>query len=153
MNDYYTTRAKSRRWVMVSLYYMLDTARVNAKTTWCMKEDIDMHKFDSFNFGWNLAKSLALPHVSRRNVNGLSGMVQLKIKLFLGNALVVPVPLPKIERRFESTGARKRCSIHMANCNTKQEKDNIPKSTEQCQSCERSICRAHSMSSCNECLK
>ena len=31
-NDYYTTRLKSCRWVMVALSYMLDTARINGKT-------------------------------------------------------------------------------------------------------------------------
>ena len=32
LNDYYTTRSKSCRCVMVALLYMLDTARVNEKT-------------------------------------------------------------------------------------------------------------------------
>ena len=40
MNDYFTTRAKSLRWVMIVLYYMLDTARVNAKTIWCIKTEL-----------------------------------------------------------------------------------------------------------------
>ena len=41
MNDFFTTGAKSLRCVMIVLYYMLDTARVNAKTIWCMKNGID----------------------------------------------------------------------------------------------------------------
>ena len=36
-NDYYTTRAKSCQWVMVTLFYMLHTARLNRKTDWCLK--------------------------------------------------------------------------------------------------------------------
>ena len=40
MNDYCTTRAKSLRWVMIVLYYMLDTVRVNAKTIWCIKTEL-----------------------------------------------------------------------------------------------------------------
>ena len=47
MNDYCTTRAKSLRWVMIVLYYMLDTVRVNAKTIWCIKNRIDYHKLKS----------------------------------------------------------------------------------------------------------
>ena len=78
MNDYFTTRAKSLRWVMIVLYYMLDTARVNAKTIWCMKNGIDHHKLKSYNFGWDVAKTLTMLHVIRRGVNGLGLMVQLK---------------------------------------------------------------------------
>ena len=107
MNDYFTTRAKSLRWVMIVLYYMLDTARVNAKTIWCIKNGIDHHKLKSYNFGWDLAKTLTMPHVIRRDVNGLGLMVQLKRNLFLGTAFVVPEPKPKIKKRFECTAKRK----------------------------------------------
>ena len=47
MNDYFTTRAKSLRWVMIVLYYMLKTARINAKTIWCIKNGIDHHNLKS----------------------------------------------------------------------------------------------------------
>ena len=140
MNDYFTTRAKSLRWVMIVLYYMLDTAPVNAKTIWCIKNGIDHHKLKSYNFGWDLAKTLTMPHSIRRDVNGLGLMVQLKRNLFLGTTFVVPEPKPKIKKRFEPTVKRKKCVIHEANCRTKQEKYNCPRSTEQCQSCGDSIC-------------
>ena len=87
---------------------MLDTARVNAKTIWCMKNRIDPHKLKSYNFGWDLAKTLTMPHVIRRDVNGLGLMVQLGRNLFLGTAFVVPEPKPKIEKRFECTAKRKK---------------------------------------------
>ena len=63
LNDYYTTRSKSCRWVMVALSHMLDTARVNGKTVWCLKNDSDVSSTSSYNFSWNLAKALAFPHV------------------------------------------------------------------------------------------
>ena len=44
MNDYLTTRAKSLRWIMIVLYYMMDTARLNVKVIWCIKNEIDHHK-------------------------------------------------------------------------------------------------------------
>ena len=81
-----------------------------------------------------------MPHVICRDVNGLGPMVQLKKNLFLDTGFVVPEPKPKIEKRFEYTAKRKKCVINQANCRTKQEKDNCPRSTEQCQSCEYSIC-------------
>ena len=153
MNDYFTTRAKSLRWVMIVLYYMLDTARVNAKTIWCMKNGIDHHKPESYNFDWDLAKTLKMPHVICRDVSRLGVMVQLKRNLFPGTAFVVPEPKPKIEKRFECTAKRKKCVIHQANCRTKQEKDNCRRSTEQCQSCGDSICREHSLRLCVKCLE
>ena len=48
MNDFFTTCAKSNRRAMVVLYYMLDTTRVNSKTLWCMKNQIDMRKHKIF---------------------------------------------------------------------------------------------------------
>ena len=70
LNDYYTTRSKSCHWVMVALLYMLDTARVNGRTVWCLKNDSDISRTSSYHFSWNLAKALALPHVQRRSLNG-----------------------------------------------------------------------------------
>ena len=67
------------------------------------------------------------------------------MKVFLGKALLVDEPVPKVKRRFTGNGQRRRCQLRMANCHTKIEKDNTPKSTEQCQSCGISNCREHSM--------
>ena len=153
MNDYLTNRAKSLRWVMIVLYYLLDLAHVNAKTIWCIKNGIDHHKLKSYYFGWDLAKTLTVPHVICRDVNGLDLMIQPKRNLFFDTAFVVPEPKPKIKKRFECTAKRKKCVIHQANCKTKQEKDNCPRSTDQCQSCRGSICREHSLHLCMECLE
>ena len=46
-----------------------------------------------------------------------------------------------------------RCQLHMNNCHKMTEKDNAPKSTEQCQSCNISICWEHSMRICLGCLQ
>ena len=66
----------------------------------------------------NLAKSLALPYVQRRSLNGQESSVQLKIKMFLGTTLLVEEPVPNVERRFTGTGQRRRCQLHMANRHT-----------------------------------
>ena len=50
LNDYYTTRSKPCRWVMVALSYMLDTTRVNGKTVWCFKNDSDISSTSSYDF-------------------------------------------------------------------------------------------------------
>ena len=116
MNDYFTTRAKSLRRAVIVLYHMLDTARVILKTIWCIKNGIDHHKLKSYNFGWDLAKTLTVPHVICRDVHGLDLMIQPKRNLFLDTAFVVPEPKPKIKKRFERTAKRKKCVIHQANC-------------------------------------
>ena len=108
MNNYFTTRAKSLRWAMIVHFYMLDTARVNAKTIWCIKNGIDHQELQSYNFGWDLAKTLTMPHLIRRDVNGLGLIVQLKRNLSLGTASVVPEPKPKIEKRFECIAKKKK---------------------------------------------
>ena len=69
MNNYFTTRAKSLRWAMIVLFYMLDTARINAKTIWCIKNGIDHQELQSYNYGWDLAKTFTIPHLIRREVN------------------------------------------------------------------------------------
>ena len=73
--------------------------------------------------------------------------------MFLGTALLVDEPVPKVERRFTGTGQRRRCQLHIANYHTKTEKDNAPKSTKQYQSCGISICREHSMRVYYGCLQ
>ena len=66
--------------------------------------------------------------------------------MFLGTAFEVEEPLPKVEPLHKCTGKKRRCEIHMM-------KDMVPKSTEQCQSCGKSICHTHPMGICNICLK
>ena len=153
LNDHCTARSKSYCWVMVALSYMLYTARFNWKTVWCLKNDSDISSTSSYDFDWNLAKALALPHVQRQSLNDVAPSVQLKIKIFLETALLVDEPIPKVERRFTGTGQRGRCQSPMANCHTTTEKRNAPKSTEKCQSYVISLCQTHSMRVCNGCLQ
>ena len=95
LNDYCTTRSNFYRWVMLALSYMLDTARVNGKTVWCLKNNSDISSTSSYDFSWILTKVLALPHVQQRRLNGLASSVQLKIKMFLGTVLLVDEAVPK----------------------------------------------------------
>ena len=67
LDDYYTTRSKSCRWVMVALLYMLDPARANGKTVWCFQNDSDISSTSSNDFSWNFAKVLAL-HMYNKEV-------------------------------------------------------------------------------------
>ena len=132
---------------------MLDTTRVNAKSIWCIKEGIDFNQIKSYDFGWDLAKCLAMPHETRQNLNGLSAMVQLKMNLFLGKALEQREPKPEIEAKFDCVGKREKCKLHYMNCRTIKERDNCPQSTEKCQVCGQSICHAHSLRIYKKCME
>ena len=94
-----------------------------------MKEKIDVHKLNSYNFDWSLAKSLAMSHTAQRNINGIGMMVQLKEKSFLGTALIESKPQPKIENKYESTGKRKK---NVKYIRTKEIRNPASQSTEQC---------------------
>ena len=59
-------------------------------------------------------------------------VVQLKIQMFLGTALDVPIPKPRTERRYDPNGTRKKFLIHLKNFQSKTEKDKAPHSKEQC---------------------
>lgn len=63
--DNYTTKEMSGRWSMVSFYYLLDTARVNASTEFSLNNIADS------KIGWNLANKLINPFVANRPRNGL----------------------------------------------------------------------------------
>ena len=130
--------------------YTLDTARVNAKTIFCMAQDIDPKKYNSFKFGWDLAKMLITPHANKRSVIGLTKMIKLKQRIVLGKPLQPPAAT--IERD-EAPPRKRRCHIHTEEAATKKEKDNAPKSTNICDDCKKVVCAAHSKRICTQCLE
>ena len=73
--------------------------------------------------------------------------------MFLGIALDDPIPKPRVERRYDPNGTRKKCRIRLYNCQSKSEKDKAPQSKEQCQPCGESTCRDHSMRLFYHCLE
>ena len=52
----------------------------------------------------HMISALALPHEQRRSLNGFASSVQLKIKMFLGTALLVDEPVRQVEKKFIGTG-------------------------------------------------
>ena len=85
LNDFYSTRSQSLRWVNVALFYTLDTARVNAKTLYCLAQGKHPRSYDSFKFGWDLMLSLVRPFAELRSRNGLQHPIQVKMDILLGN--------------------------------------------------------------------
>ena len=130
---------------LVALSYMLHTARVNGKTVWCLKNDSGISSISSYDFSlgsstWTTKKFEWL--CIQRAVENKDVSWNSSFSRWASTA-----SREKIHRN------RRRCQLHIANCHTKTEKNNAPKSTEQCQSCGTSICREHSMRVCHVCLQ
>ena len=58
LNDFYTTRSKSKRWDFLTFFYILDTIRVNSKRLFCRKHRLNTKKEDTFSIIYELVKSL-----------------------------------------------------------------------------------------------
>ena len=63
----YTTKTKTRKWTRVALAYLLDTIRVNSSTLVALNSKSNPKGVNSFNFGFQLAKELVIPHIERRS--------------------------------------------------------------------------------------
>ena len=104
----FTSKNKSAKWTRCSLWFVLDTAWVNATTLFATAKDVETKKVDCFEIGWDLAQSLVLPVVTLRPVQGLSRSTQLRISLFSGNE---PQQRFRAEQQTDplSPGMKRRC--------------------------------------------
>ena len=73
-----------------------------------MKNKMGIRKHKNCDFNWQLANKSCVRQVSRRSTNGLSKMIWLKIQMFLCTVLDAPIPKPRIERRYDPNGTRKK---------------------------------------------
>jgi hypothetical protein len=96
----YTTKSKSKRWTRVALSWVLDTAKTNAKAIWCLNNEKNPRKFDSFDFGWALATQLVNPYFQQRSTFGLQKDVLSKMEFWrLGQPEEVPAPAPNLAQQ------------------------------------------------------
>ena len=98
-----STRMKTRRWTLNALAFVLDTERTNACT---ILREATGNKISTFEFTWQLAKNLVVPHMVRRYNNpiGLSTNVMKKMQKILG-IKNIPTPLPTEETTEGRCGA------------------------------------------------
>ena len=68
-------KAKSRKWVMVVLAYLLDTIRVNSATLYALNNKKDPTKQNAVKHGYYIAEQLVLLHIQRRNRVDLNSIV------------------------------------------------------------------------------
>ena len=69
---------------------MLDTARINCKTVWCLKNKLKTQDVNTFKFGWELGNQLIRPAIESRGFNGLGTSILQKTGAVLGKELVQP---------------------------------------------------------------
>ena len=81
-------------------------------------------------------------------MNGLCKNVTRKIDYILKGD-----PERVIRNNFNTNYSHqgRRCYKCIKNCSTQANEDKIGKSKEQCENCEKSICREHSMVICDDC--
>lgn len=174
----YTVKTKSKRWTIAAFAYVIDTARVNAGTLYAMKHDTNPRSLNSFQFGLDLAKSLVLPQLLRRNGSpGLQGNIVRKIALCLGSfrqetvaADVVEVDLqvdegveqqaPRAVQRagvvkfLSSSDDKLRCTLcldQISGVDYKKNKNKMSKLNRRCQNCNSAICAKHTYFACAAC--
>ena len=83
LNNFYTTRSKSKRWDILTMFYILDTIRVYSKILFCIKPKLDIKKEDTFSVTYKLVKSLGYSFIKQRSLNGLCTEIIQKIDFIL----------------------------------------------------------------------
>ena len=154
LNDYHTCRSRTFRWDVVALFYMLGTIWVNPKTIWCITQGLDVQKFKSFDFAWELTMQLIEPFIRSRNINGLSRMTLERMERALGEKIQV-APQTNGKRKqypYPHADERPRCN-QCEKGSSKQENSNLPKMKENCESCVIVVCRQHAIRYCDSCLE
>ena len=139
----YTCKAKSPKWKMITLYYILDTIRINTTTLLALTEKKDTKKMKSFNVRWELAMSLVVPNILRRKRNGLNASIQRK----------TIVNVQPAERHLENDvyflklgDKRQRCKSclsEIAGPDQRKSKDKLPKNKTLCHKCGDACCPRH----------
>lgn len=160
-----TVATKTRKWTRKNLEYQLDVSRVNAQTIFCLNHGLEPRKYNSSDFTKALGMSMLLPHMAtRRHKSGIQASVIQKMGLFLPVAVAVPVPDAGNQNLFphpgssDDTGARCRLCMDSIKAmpdaapgEKKAAKGKLGRLKTQCQRCAEAVCKAHTVSICQNC--
>ena len=116
-NDNYTVRSQSNRWDLV-IYYILGTIRMNSKTLFSIKKDLDVKKENTFELAFELAESLTYAFIEQRRINGLGKSVTQKIDFVLKRQSTSHT-VSKIER-FRYFSYKRKCFMYAEKSNRKK---------------------------------
>ena len=138
----YTSKYKTRRWIINTFAYMLDTARTNAYTAF---REIK-HEIRTFDFIWQLGMLLLNAHITRRLANPV-GLQQTVITKILRKVLKVG-ELPKAaDVSMQNASDRNRCHICIEEIRGqekyKENKNKLGKVKMSCEVCNNAVCKKH----------
>ena len=151
--SFYSCKAKSRRWTMTGLAYILDTCRGNTFRFLNLNLSKNPRKENSFDFGMSLVLELVRPFISMRSTIGLQKNIVQKIQTVLG----VPnssnfVDTSTLSAYPTISTKRRRCEVcKLEIAGQPKKRDNMTKVLSQCQRCGKAICQKHSFRLCDEC--
>ena len=147
----YTTKSKSRKWSRVAFSYLLDAIRVNSLILIELNKNHDPKLANSFNFGYELATQLVMPHILRRRRNGLSSQVVKKITSFAGAQFVEMSENIEHSKFCETSTRCRQCIINCHGEDQKINKNKRKKIKTPCQSCSDAFCNEHLVFICQKC--
>lgn len=152
----FTSKSKSCKWTVNVLAYILDTCRVNAQTVMALTQDTHPSKVNTFNFGWELAWALIMPHVRSRAQVGLPKSVKMRVDMLLmsrDEGLDEAEAGPSVQN-YSGKGMRKRCAECVAAIPAgeghKGAKNKLKKITMQCNTCGNAVCDKHVLKTCGQ---
>ena len=150
-----TTKPKSNRWPIVAFSHIIDETRVNANTIYTLNKKILPTKISSFDFAWDMAKSLTIPQIEQRSPYGLGEMTKIKMRLELGSVHHAEKERQQPVHSRQGEVAR-RChgcleeASGTENYEEKKEKLHCVKTI--CQECGWSFCSQHLTQMCKNCI-
>ena len=154
--QFYTCKPKSSRWTISVFSYVLDTSRINASTVWSISNNENPRKIDSIGFGWELVKSLVVPYVNQKSVDGLSRSIQNKISLVVGKR-VDRGEVKDLRNKIPPKSPKRKCCRLCMNVSHGQEhketKSNMNNHSSQCEECAEVMCEKHLTQICHDCLE
>ena len=174
-------KTKSCKWCMVSFAYILDTIRINSQTICSLAKDLEPRKTNSFDYGIELSRALAMPSIESRPLNGLQSREQRKMAFILqravgrfgveaGRPVVVAAAgaaaamqgaaaaarnaarsMTQFAQQAEREGRFVLCLHALPSEGHKQEKNKLGRIKTCCGTCGNHVCKKHFNIICEEC--
>ena len=154
----YSVKPTSRKWTIVPFSYVLDMARINAVTVLSLnrKENPQHSATSSFDFIYNLSKSLCLPFIESRSLNGLSRNIILKIESITGEKQSIfeepsnksPMPSKPSNKQWS-----RECMNEISGPSQKKRKNSLTKIRNRCSKCSDTYYKKHLIFVCKDCYQ
>ena len=158
MTESYSVKPKSRKWTIASFSYVLDMARINAATVLSLnrKENPRHSATSSFEFIYNLSKSLCLPFFESRSLNGLSENITHKTETITGKKRSIFAESSNKSPLSSKPSNKQRCRECMNEISgpiQKKRKDSLTKIHIRCSKCSDTYYKKHLIFVCKDCYK